>query len=128
MVAIGAFLPWLTATAPFVGTISRSLMSGADGVVLVAVGVLGGFCGLALLLPGSAKAARVFAIVSLLLVLLALGTVVVDYGDVSGRVANAMASSSFISAEVGPGPYVAGIGILAWVVGGLMALFGRHSP
>ena len=33
LIVLGSFLPWLTATAPFVGTISRNGMEGGDGII-----------------------------------------------------------------------------------------------
>src|SRR5205823_1570587 len=44
--AVGSFLPWLTATAPFVGTISRSgLDGGGDGILTLIAGIVVGLLG-----------------------------------------------------------------------------------
>ena len=37
---IGAFLPWVTVTAPFLGTVSRSGMEGGDGPIFLALGAV----------------------------------------------------------------------------------------
>src|SRR5262245_53875284 len=46
MVAAGAFLPWITVTAAFVGTIERNgLDGGGDGLIAIGVGAAIAFLG-----------------------------------------------------------------------------------
>jgi hypothetical protein len=40
LIVLGSFLPWLTATAPLVGTISRNGMEGGDGIITLILGVV----------------------------------------------------------------------------------------
>ena len=120
IIVIAPFFPWLSATAPFVGTISRSLMDGGgDGVILLVVGAavaaLGGFAAA----RGPQKWVGVLALIPLAI----SGLVsILDYSDVSGRVSNATAASDLIIASVGPGPFVAGFGIVIGAIGAVMAL------
>jgi hypothetical protein len=129
-VVTAAFLPWLDATAPFVGTISRSLvaLTTSDGPLLVVFAVIGGLLGLALVVRGPSFA---LGLTAGLLAFPALGMVIYDYTQVSGRVA-AVAStgtSGFtVIADVGPGPYIAGLGILVWAIGAFLAIVSPHTP
>jgi hypothetical protein len=120
---LGAFLPWLQATAPLIGSISNTLISGADGQILAAVSAVAALIGLALVIRGP-------NLVAGLAVLAAAGIagwiVVLDYESASQRVANVTSGASSIVANVGPGPYLAAIGIIVWVLGGLIAL--RRKP
>jgi hypothetical protein len=130
MVVIASFLAWLEATAPFVGTISRSLidLTTSDGPLLVVFGVLGGLLGLALVVRGPSFA---LGITAALFAFPTLGIVIYDYAQVAGRVANVTATgtSTFaVIANVGPGPYVAGLGILVWAIGAFLAIVAPHTP
>jgi hypothetical protein len=40
LIVLGSFLPWLTATAPLVGTMSRNGMEGGDGIITLILGVV----------------------------------------------------------------------------------------
>src|SRR5438445_11544471 len=53
LVLIAPFAPWLEATAPFVGTVSRNLISGVDGQILAGVAFAGALIGLTMLVRGS---------------------------------------------------------------------------
>jgi len=126
IVVIAPFFPWLSASAPFVGTITRSLMDGGgDGVILLIVGAgvaaIGG-------LAAARGAEKWMGIITFLLVIVAALVSGLDYGDVSGRVSKATAASDLILASVGPGPFVAGFGVLVGAVGAVIALAaGRGS-
>ena len=76
LVVVGSFLPWITATAPFVGTVSRSLMDGgSDGVILDTLAGVVLFMGLAMTLRGPTRLGGGLAILTLILV---TGIVVFD--------------------------------------------------
>jgi len=62
---LGSFLPWITATAAFVGTISRNgFDGGGDGILTAALGLLIGLMGIAILArSGSSRTARIGALV-----------------------------------------------------------------
>jgi hypothetical protein len=123
-VIVGTFLPWLSASAAFVGTISRDLISSGDGQFLAGVAAVGGLIGLWLLLRGPSVSGGILV---LLLAVVAGFILVIDYQDVSQRVANLTAGTSSMIADVGPGPYLSGLGLLVWVIGGLVSLFGSHQ-
>jgi len=123
-VVVASFLPWLEATAPFVGTISRSLMAltTSDGPILLGLAVCGGLLGLLLTYRGPSIAVGITVV---MVALPAFGIVIYDYIQVSGRVADVMSISTstfVVIANIGPGPYVAGLGILVWLIGGLVAI------
>jgi hypothetical protein len=40
LIVLGSFLPWLSFTAPFVGTITKNGMEGGDGVITLVSGVV----------------------------------------------------------------------------------------
>jgi hypothetical protein len=128
-VVVAPFLPWLEATAPFVGTISRSLMAltTSDGPLVLGLAACGGLLGLLLTYRGPSIA---LGITVLVVALPAFGIVIYDFTQVSGRVAEVMSTSTssfVVIANVGPGPYVAGLGILIWVIGGLVAIMAPRS-
>ena len=124
LVALGSFLPWITATAAFLGTISRNgIDGGGDGIwtivigVIVVIGVVGGLSS-----PGAVGAARAAAVVG------GIAAVVVgflDMSDVQGRVNTIANGSSGAIASVGMGIYVVMLGGALAVVGGLVA---RSAP
>lgn len=124
LVVVGSFLPWITATAPFVGTVSRSLMDGgSDGVILDTLAGVVLFMGLAMTLRGPTRLGGGLAILTLILV---TGIVVFDYSDMQSRVSNATSESNLIIASVGAGPYASGIGVLVAAIGSVMALLSRR--
>jgi hypothetical protein len=127
VVLVATFMPWLTATAPFVGTTSRNLIDGGDGQILAGVAVAAGLLGLTMLVRGPNT---VMVILVALLAAVASWVIVLDYQEVSGRVANVpTAAGGFtIIAEVGPGPYLAGVGVIVWVIGGIVGFAKRNRP
>jgi hypothetical protein len=122
-VVIGTFLPWMEASAPFVGTITRDLISSPDGEILAGIGAVGGLLGLLLLLRGPGIVAGALA----LLVAAGAGYVLTfDYQEVSQTVSGVTGGSVPVIAHVGPGPYLSGLGLVVWILGGLVGLFGRR--
>lgn len=121
LIAISPFLPWLTATAPFVGSISRSLIDGIDGQVLAVLGVVAGLVGLAMLVRGPNRGLGVLA---LLLFAASIWLAWVDFADVEGRITNLTSSTSEfrIIADPGPGPFLGFLAAGLGIVGGLIAL------
>jgi hypothetical protein len=123
LIALGSFLPWITATAALVGTLTRSgLDSGGDGLVTLGIGIgIAVAAIIALSTSGAITAARVLA------VLLGIGAVVVgvvDIGNVNDRI-QAITSSSSAIASVGMGLYAVVLGGVIAVIGGLIA---RPAP
>lgn len=119
---LGAFLPWLTATAPLVGSLSRSGMDGGgDGILFLALGV-------ALVGVGAWVASRrASKHAGMLLLLGALGggaLVWQEFQTVSERVTTATATSSLITASAGSGLYTIAAGL---ALAGLGALITERS-
>jgi hypothetical protein len=126
LVLLGAFLPWIDATAPFVGTISRSLVNlGGDGEFLAGGALAGALIGLIMLVRGPNV---VLGVLAMLLALLAIWIIVVDYQAMSGRVANLTTTGDIkFIADVGPGPYVAGVGVILWAIGTVVGFVKRSA-
>ena len=118
---VGCFLPWISASA-FIGTVTRDGISTPDGQILALVSAISALLGVLMF------ARRVSLVVPVLLLLTAgLGAwvVVVDYQDLSGRV-RGLGSTSLIVAQIGPGLYAAGLGVIIWAIGALTGL--RRQP
>lgn len=118
--ALGAFLPWVKVTAPFVGSLSVSGMEG-DGIFFLVGGLLIAVLGLWSIL-GSPKAAPV------LLILAGLGfggLAFFEYNNVSGGIGDI--DSDFALASMGAGIWTLLAGAVATVVAGF-TLNGQMSP
>lgn len=115
---IGSFLPWIQATAAFVGTISRNgLDGGGDGTITLVAGIVIGLFGIARLArSGSATLAR---LVGGLAAVAMAGLAILDIGDVSNRVANL--GSTLATGSVGMGLYVIVIGGVLGTLGSLLS-------
>jgi hypothetical protein len=119
-VIIGAFLPWFTGSGPFIGTISKSGISGGDGStdgwLVVAVGAL-----LLLLGYGRHVGGQVRALG--LTVALGGGLWLVEYNEVGGRVLavrGALVGNPFVGAvsvDLGIGLWLVAAGLAAATVG-----------
>lgn len=111
---LGAFLPWATVTAPFVGTVTRSGLEGGDGWIAVVLGVIAAVYGYKLLNGGGGR-------VGLLLVAVAAGLLTAfEISDVQDRVDDARAEAEFVAAEVGVGLWIMAAGVVAIVIGALV--------
>jgi hypothetical protein len=114
---IGCFMPWISASAFFV-TVTKDGISSPDGEIIAVVAAICTLLGVVML------ARRVSLIVPIVLVLsaaLAMWVVVVDYQDVSGRVAS-LGSTAGVLAQVGAGIYATGLGVIIWAIGALAGL------
>lgn len=121
MAVIGTFLPWLTMTAPFVGTITRDAISSPDGEFIAVAGTVGALLGVAM---WARRVGLVVPIVLLIAAAISMWAVVVDYQDISGRVESV--NSTSIVAEVGVGVYLTGLGVVIWAIGALVG-FRQHQ-
>lgn len=114
----GSMLPWMTMTAPFVGTISKNgLDSGGDGIITLILGSIAFCVGAARFvspIPWIVQAvpAALGAITGLLMAF--------DLNDVIERVSKATSGTPMLSASVGVGIYASIIGALLTIAGGLM--------
>ena len=119
LIVLGSFLPWLTATAPFVGTISTNgMQGGGDGMITLALGVLTILIGVAQLTANLPRRFWWAAIVTGALTgLVAIG----GYSSVQDRIADATAESNLIVASVGAGIWTLFVGAAFAIVGGWLA-------
>lgn len=112
---VGSFLPWVTATAVLIGTVSVSGMSG-DGIFTLATGGVVALVGALALARGVRTSGLVAAFVALAIAGVVAG---IDFYNVSEGVAEAN-TSSFGFASVGIGLWL----IMASVVVGLIGASG----
>lgn len=112
LVAIGSFLPWISATIPLAGSINRSGIEGGDGLITVILGVLVLLVGISAL-----RNERPSRIPTILLTFISLGIVVFEYANITGRI-------ELINLESGLTAGLINVGIGVWVMGvGAVAAF-----
>jgi hypothetical protein len=115
-IAIGSFLPWVTLSAPFVGTISKSGVQGGDGIVsLVGAGVL------ALLAFIAIGTSRARGFLSLLIVLVSAGVAALggyEFADLANKF-HALKKAPSIGGSVLP---MYGTGLYVLTAGAALAL------
>jgi hypothetical protein len=123
---LGSFLPWISLTAPFVGTITRSgLDGGGDGLLTAGLGAALGVLGLVQLQREASRSTLIAGI----LLCLALGALTAfEFSDASSRFATANASSDLIVTSYGSGLYVLAVAAVVGIVGVVQASGSRTSP
>lgn len=115
---LGSFLPWLTATAPLIGSFTKSgVDGGGDGVITLALGAVIAALGLAML-KGSTDN-RVRGVVAPAGVL-GLVLTVYEANSVNERIASVTADTDLIVASVGSGLYLIGAAAVAAIVAGIL--------
>jgi hypothetical protein len=118
LIVLGSFLPWLTATAPFVGTISRNGMEGGDGVITLILGVVTILIGVTQLtgtnLPTLLQRSPIVtgAIAGIV--------AVTNYLNVQQRIEDVREESELIAASVGAGIWTLVVGAVLAIVGGVL--------
>jgi hypothetical protein len=118
LIVLGSFLPWLSFTAPFVGTITKNGMEGGDGVITLVSGVVTILIGVTQL-----TATRLPAFLHRSSIATGVITGVVatyDYLDVQRRIEDAKAQSELIAASVGAGIWTLIVGAILAIVGGAL--------
>lgn len=114
---LGSFLPWIKATAPLVGTITKTGTDGAgDGWLLVGLGVLTLMLAWPFLTQHRFRMGQSIAVS--VVGLLAIVVAVWDLVDVMQRVSDIQDGGTGI-ASVGPGMYLAAASAVAIFMGGL---------
>ncbi len=125
LAALGSFLPWITATAAFVGTINRNgLDGGGDGLITIALGIVIILLGVALLArSGNPRTARIGAAICGL----ALGWVAVaDINSINERIRSL--NSTLAAASVGMGIIVIAFAAVLVLVGAFLpSAFGARA-
>ena len=120
IVIVGSFLPWLTATAAFVGTINRNgIDGGGDGIFTAIAGGLLALGGVARAMrSGSPRMARILGVISSAVA----GIIaVVDIGNVNSKVADLTSNSSAVIATVGTGLYAVIVGAVVGLLFSFLA-------
>lgn len=116
--AAGSFLPWMTATAPLVGTISKNGLEGGDG--LIALGLAAVAAGLTL------SPARFRELMMALCGTAILGLFVFNWVDIEERV-ESLADTEGVLASVGLGLYALVAGGIGVVAGAVMMSWPTHD-
>jgi hypothetical protein len=118
LIVLGSFLPWLTATAPFVGTISRNGMEGGDGIITLILGVVTILIGVSQL-----TATRLPALLqrsSIVTGVITGAVAIYDYVDVQRRIEDVKEQTELVSASVGAGIWTLIVGAILAIVGGVV--------
>jgi hypothetical protein len=120
LIIVGSFLPWISLSAAFVGTISRSgIEGGGDGIVTAVAG--GILITLAWRLYTAPKEARPPSIVGCLIGLALLAFLFgLEYPDLSARVAKAQEGGLAVASI--------GIGFYVMAAGAVLALLNPAIP
>jgi hypothetical protein len=118
---VGAIMPWVTATAPFVGSVSFAGTKG-DGVLTLMGGALIALLGLVMF----GNPSRGGAVVVLLVAIAGGGVCLYDMSNVSNAIAEAENLDVGVTAEVGSGLYVSVVAAIVAVIGALTVL--NHTP
>ena len=119
---IGAFLPWLKATAPFVGTITKSGIDGGDGWFFVGFSVC--VIAVALMVRSRQKISGVSATIVVLLGALAIGLATYELVDAQNRIDDLKASQdgATVIGNMGSGLWLVLAGAVAVLACGIWAV------
>lgn len=120
LLCLGSFLPWVTANAPLVGSMSKSGMEGGDGIITLILGI--GIAALGIGFLAGMKSSSAGPLIVLIAAVAAAAVTVVDYNDVQGRVEDAQAVSDLVSASVGAGIWTLFVGSIVSALGSLSFL------
>lgn len=113
LIAIGSFLPWITAST-ILGTLSRSgLDGGGDGIFTLGAGAIIALLG-GLVVSGR-PATRVIRVVLWIVVTLFTLIWILDFSDVRDRVG--LVTSDFATGSIGSGMWVMAAGAIVTVIG-----------
>jgi hypothetical protein len=120
----GSFLPWLTATAPFVGTISVNGMQGGDGVITLVLGVITILIGVTRL-TATKMPARLWRS-SIVTGVITGALAIYDYNQVQERITGAKTAAKATGDLPFDIPVVANVGTGIWAlfVGAALAILG----
>ena len=119
---IATFLPWLSVTAPFAGTVTESIMQGGgnDGPILATFAVIAALLGVLIIVRGPAWWANIAAILALAL---AGAVAAYDLSNAQNSVPEFIRSTGLVSATVEVGVYVCAAGVLVGVFGAGMGFW-----
>ncbi|HEY8547284.1 MAG TPA: DUF2510 domain-containing protein [Acidimicrobiales bacterium] len=121
VVALGALLPWVKVTAPFVGTITKAGTEGDGVLTLLGALIFGGLVVRGLMGRWSRGQVIGALVVASLVTLVA----VIDTADVANRVGD-LADDAAVDASVGIGLWLTLLGGIVAVAGTITALASRR--
>jgi hypothetical protein len=122
----GSFMPWVSATVAFTGTVSRNGMGG-DGIVTLVAGLVLVLLGVLMLTPTRIPK-PVIGLVPILAGLAGLGVVAANWSEVQDRVdAFTSGVGEYGVASVGSGLYVLIIGGVISIIAGILEVAGELS-
>jgi hypothetical protein len=125
LIVLGSFLPWLTATVPFAGTITTNgMQGGGDGIITLALGILTILIGVAQLTANLPARWQMSAVVTGILT----GCVaIVAYNNVQDRIETVKGQSDLVAASVGAGIWTLFVGAAFAIAGGWFARTGSST-
>jgi hypothetical protein len=115
---VGAFLPWVTVTAPFIGTVSRNGIGTGDGVITLFLGLI--VAALGFTLVSRRTVSRWKSILIIVVSGIAAAASVYDLVDVSNAAGDLEGGA--VAASAGTGLYLTTLGAFLAIIGGVMAL------
>jgi hypothetical protein len=125
LIVLGSFLPWISLTAPFIGTVTRNGMEGGDGIITLMLGVVTILIGVtqftATRLPGFLHRS------SIVTGAITGAVAIYDYLDVQRRIEDAKEQSELIAASVGAGIWTLIVGAVLAIIGGVLIRKLPHS-
>lgn len=116
LTVIGAFMPWVTATAAFVSLSRSGLDQGGDGIILLIIGVA-----IAILALGQLGVLPITIPPGAIIVLAVIGGFItwINFVQVSEGVAGVQVEAEGLAiASVGAGLYVSGVGLALSLIAG----------
>lgn len=116
MYSIGSALPWISVTAPFVGTVTKSGLEGGDGIATLILGLLMALLGIARLTGNRGAGSKVAMVI---LCVMAFALAIFEAVNIGDRIANL--DSAYRSLAT------VGIGLWLMIVGGGIASVGSLS-
>jgi hypothetical protein len=126
-VIVGAFLPWVTASAALVGTITRVGTDG-DGKVTLAMALAAGIVALVAMRQRTTPQVWALAVVGVLAIIVA-GIGIYDWNDIRQAVGDLTPDQQrVITASVGSGVYVTVAGAATMFVGCALGNADRARP
>jgi hypothetical protein len=118
LLVIGSMLPWARATAPFIGTVSRSGIDGGDGWISFFIGIV--VVIQAIQIIQSRRFTRGHAGVAILLALAAGGLAIYEFSDISNKFSDIHAETSLVTTSYGSGLSCIVAGAVLLLVCGLL--------
>jgi hypothetical protein len=125
LVALGALLPWITASAAFASFSANGMQGGGDGIWLLVIGVVILAMAIVAIISKSSEAAP--SVVIIILGLIGGVVMAIDLGEINDRINTAKSQSDLIVASVGAGVFVVFVGAALAIGGAILLLTSRGA-